>query len=77
MNLAGIQPLEDLDRITIIENRIKDYILENQLQPGDKLPTEEQLAAALQVGRTAVRETARPASATARATRAARPTSPR
>ena len=59
MILAGIQPLEDLDRITIIENRIKDYILENQLQPGDKLPTEEQLAAALQVGRTAVRETFR------------------
>lgn len=59
MNLVGIQPIEELDRITLIENRIKDYILENQLRPGDKLPTEEQLASALQVGRTAVRETFR------------------
>ena len=59
MGLVGLQPLADQDRIKIIEERIKDYILENQLQPGDKLPTEEQLAAALQVGRTAVRETFR------------------
>ncbi len=57
--LNGMQPLEDADRITLIESRIRDYIHENQLQPGDKLPTEEQLAAALQVGRTAVRETFR------------------
>jgi GntR family transcriptional regulator, transcriptional repressor for pyruvate dehydrogenase complex len=59
MNLAALQPLEDVDRVTLIEGRIKDYIIENELQPGDKLPTEEQLAAALQVGRTAVRETFR------------------
>jgi DNA-binding FadR family transcriptional regulator len=59
MNLVDIRPIEDSDRITLIENRIKDYILKNRLQPGDKLPTEEQLATALQVGRTAVRETFR------------------
>ncbi len=59
MSLEGIQPIADLDRIKLIEYRIKEYILENQLKPGDKLPTEEQLAAALQVGRTAVRETFR------------------
>lgn len=59
MRLAGIQPIAELDRIKVIEDRIKEYILENQLQPGDKLPTEEQLATALQVGRTAVRETFR------------------
>jgi DNA-binding FadR family transcriptional regulator len=57
--LHGIQPIEDQDRVTLIENRIRDYIHENRLQPGDKLPTEEQLAAALGVGRTAVRETFR------------------
>ena len=59
MNVENMQPLEEIDRITQIENRIKAYILKNQLQPGDKLPTEEQLAAQLQVGRTAVRETFR------------------
>jgi GntR family transcriptional regulator, transcriptional repressor for pyruvate dehydrogenase complex len=59
ISLNGLQPLEDADRITLIEGRIRDYIHENHLQPGDKLPTEEQLAAALQVGRTAVRETFR------------------
>ncbi|MCX6050352.1 MAG: FCD domain-containing protein [Chloroflexi bacterium] len=59
MRLEAMQPIEDLDRITLIENRIKEYILQNQLRPGDKLPTEEQLAVALQVGRTAVRETFR------------------
>lgn len=59
MGVEDIQPIEDLNRITLIENRIKDYILKHQLRPGDKLPTEEQLATALQVGRTAVRETFR------------------
>lgn len=59
MTIAGILPIADQDRIKLIENRIREYILENQLQPGDKLPTEEQFASALQVGRTAVRETFR------------------
>lgn len=59
MNVATMQPLEEFDRISQIENRIREYILQNQLQPGDKLPTEEQLATQLQVGRTAVRETFR------------------
>lgn len=59
MNMETIQPIEEMDRISLIEERIKEYILKNQLRPGDKLPTEEQLAAALQVGRTAVRETFR------------------
>lgn len=59
MSLETMQPIEDLNRIDLIEKRIKEYILKNKLRPGDKLPTEEQLAAALQVGRTAVRETFR------------------
>lgn len=59
MSVADIQPIEDINRIALIENRIKDHILEKGLRPGDKLPTEEQLANALQVGRTAVRETFR------------------
>lgn len=59
MSLETIQPIEEIDRIALIEARIKEYILENQLQPGDKLPTEEQLATQLQVGRSAIRETFR------------------
>jgi DNA-binding FadR family transcriptional regulator len=59
MSLSSIQPLEDSNRVNLIEARIRDYIVENQLQPGDKLPTEEQFAVALQVGRAAVRETFR------------------
>jgi DNA-binding FadR family transcriptional regulator len=59
MRVEDIQPIEDINRIALIENRIKEYILEKGLRPGDKLPTEEQLANALQVGRTAVRETFR------------------
>lgn len=59
MGIEAIQPLDEVDRVALIENRIREYILNNQLQPGDKLPTEEQLAAQLRVGRTAVRETFR------------------
>jgi DNA-binding FadR family transcriptional regulator len=59
MNIENIQPIEDIDRVALIENRIREYILQNQLQPGDKLPTEEQLATQLRVGRTAVRESFR------------------
>lgn len=59
MSLDSIQPIAEVDRVALIEDRIKDYILKNQLQPGDRLPTEEQLATQLQVGRSAIRETFR------------------
>lgn len=36
--------------------KIKDYVAENRLQPGDKLPTERDLAAALGVSRPVIRE---------------------
>lgn len=36
--------------------RIKDYITDNHLLPGSRLPTEKELAVALGVGRSAVRE---------------------
>lgn len=36
--------------------RIKDYIMDNHLLPGSRLPTEKELAVALGVGRSAVRE---------------------
>lgn len=39
-----------------VQDSIRDYIFENQLQPGDSLPPEGQLAEQLQVGRSSVRE---------------------
>lgn len=39
-----------------IQVRIRRYIAEQQLQPGDRLPSEETLCAQLGVGRSAVRE---------------------
>ncbi|MBX3010125.1 MAG: FadR family transcriptional regulator [Caldilineaceae bacterium] len=54
-----MQPLEETNRTVLIERRIREYMAENRLKPGDKLPTEEQLATALHVGRSAVRETFR------------------
>ncbi len=39
-----------------IQLRIRRYITEQQLQPGDRLPSEEALCAQLGVGRSAVRE---------------------
>ena len=59
MNFENLQPIVETDRVALIEARIKEYILKNQLQPGDKLPTEEQLATQLHVGRTVVRESFR------------------
>ncbi|MCS4486027.1 FadR/GntR family transcriptional regulator [Staphylococcus americanisciuri] len=40
----------------IVVGKIKDYILKEQLQVGDKLPTERQLAEDYQVSRSVVRE---------------------
>ena len=59
MSIHSIQPIAETNRTVLIEQRIREYILTNRLQPGDKLPTEEQLVAALHVGRSAVRETFR------------------
>jgi GntR family transcriptional repressor for pyruvate dehydrogenase complex len=39
-----------------IQLRIRRYIAEQQLQPGDRLPSEETLCAQLGVGRSALRE---------------------
>lgn len=39
-----------------VTDRIKRYILDNQLRPGDLLPTESELCAALEASRSSVRE---------------------
>lgn len=47
------------DRQTVIRDHLKKYIVGNRLQPGDRLPTEEQMAEQLGVSRTALREALR------------------
>ena len=54
-----LRPLTYQDRHTLIQERLKDYIVQNKLKPGDKLPTEETLSEQLGVSRTAVREALR------------------
>jgi DNA-binding FadR family transcriptional regulator len=55
-NNEALQPIVDIKLSDAIQQRLKEYISRNQLQPGDKLPTEEKLAKSLGVSRTAVRE---------------------
>jgi len=43
-------------RYTLIFNEIKNFIITNNLQPGDKLPTEKEFTEQLGVSRTGVRE---------------------
>lgn len=54
-----LRPLTYRDRHTLIQERLKDYIVHNKLKPGDRLPTEETLSGQLGVSRTAVREALR------------------
>ncbi len=56
---SPLQPLVDLNRNQEIRNRLKRFILQNKLRPGDKLPTEEALSNSLNVSRPAVREALR------------------
>ena len=43
-------------RYQLIINAIKDYIIEQKLRPGDRLPTENKLTEILQVSRSSIRE---------------------
>lgn len=57
--MQPMEPGEQLQRNMLshlASDRIKTYINENGLKPGDKLPTERDLAERLQVSRTVIRE---------------------
>ena len=54
-----LSPLTFRSRHTLIQERLKDYIVHNKLKAGDRLPTEEALSEQLGVSRTAVREALR------------------
>ena len=50
---------EEVKKLTVAEtivNQVKERILEGQLIPGQKLPSERELAEQLSVGRSSVRE---------------------
>lgn len=53
---ARLRPYSPDSRISEVESRIREYITENDLQPGQRLPGEEWFASQLQVGRPLVRE---------------------
>jgi GntR family transcriptional repressor for pyruvate dehydrogenase complex len=51
-----LQPIEKVNLVEEIVERITAYILGQRLSPGDKLPPERELTASLRVGRSTIRE---------------------
>jgi GntR family transcriptional regulator, transcriptional repressor for pyruvate dehydrogenase complex len=51
-----LTPLPNIDRTRQIIDVLSDFIETSKLQPGDRLPTERELTAALSVGRSTIRE---------------------
>jgi len=58
-NSSALQPIVEFNRNQEIRDRLKRFIIQNKLRPGDKLPTEEALSSRLGVSRPAVREALR------------------
>lgn len=52
----GLKPLERQTLRERIVGEIKTFILENDMKPGDRLPTEHELAERMSVGQSSVRE---------------------
>lgn len=53
---AALVPLPPVDRVQQVIAALADYIQHSGLRPGDRLPAERELMAALAVGRSTVRE---------------------
>ena len=51
-----LKPIETLTQVDKIEKTLQDYLEKSNLQPGDPLPKETELAKSLGVSRTAIRE---------------------
>lgn len=56
MQLTKLKPIDNLTQVDKIERTLQEYIETADLQPGDLLPKEIELAKALGVSRTALRE---------------------
>lgn len=55
----ALGPIATVSLVPEVHNRLQRYIAENQLQPGDRLPSESALAEAMGVGRPLMREALR------------------
>jgi len=54
--MKKLKPLDTTTRFRAIQDALRSYIIDNQLQPGDRLPSETELASSLGVSRNPVRE---------------------
>ncbi len=54
--LAQIDPIKREPVVSQVARRLVDYILSGEVMPGDRMPSERQLAEAFGVGRSAMRE---------------------
>ena len=52
----GIRPIESVSLVTEVHTRLQEYIVDNKLEPGDRLPSEAWLASQMGVGRPLIRE---------------------
>jgi GntR family transcriptional repressor for pyruvate dehydrogenase complex len=52
----AIRPIETVSLVNEVHTRLQEYIVENNLQPGDRLPSEAWLAQQMGVGRPLIRE---------------------
>ncbi len=59
MNLMKFEPLPHIRASELIEERIKQAIFDGKLKPGDKLPTEKQIAQQFGVSMVTLREALR------------------
>jgi GntR family transcriptional regulator, transcriptional repressor for pyruvate dehydrogenase complex len=58
-NIDVFKPLESKRTFEVISEQIKDLVYSGRLKPGDKLPTERELATQFKTGRMVVRESLR------------------
>jgi len=55
----SLSPIPTVSLVPEVHNRLQQYIIDNNLQPGDRLPSESTLAEAMGVGRPLIREALR------------------
>lgn len=56
MRVGGMEPIRRINLTSQVMESVKSYIIENDLQAGDRLPTEKELMAMLGVSRNILRE---------------------
>jgi DNA-binding FadR family transcriptional regulator len=54
--MKKLKPLDTTTRYRAVQDALRDYIIDNKLQPGDRLPSENELASSLGVSRNPIRE---------------------